>query len=43
LRFKQRAIESSVYAIAFADPQALVTYANSAFLRTWGYDSVSDV
>ncbi len=38
LRIKDAAIESSINAIAIADPTGMVTYVNPAFLVMWGYD-----
>ena len=43
LRVKDSAIASSINAIALADLQADLTYANTAFLRLWGYDDEGEV
>jgi PAS domain S-box-containing protein len=43
LRVKDSAIASSINAIALADLQANLTYANTALLRLWGYDREGDV
>jgi PAS domain S-box-containing protein len=43
LRVKDSAIASSINAIALADLQANLTYANTAFLRLWGHDDEGEV
>ncbi len=43
LRIKESAIESSINAIAIADPHGILTYVNPSFLRLWGYDNEQDV
>ena len=40
---KDKAIASSVNAIAIADFDGNLTYANPAFLRMWGYDSEAEI
>ena len=39
LRIKEEAIASAINPIAFSDLDGNVIYANTAFLKTWGYDS----
>jgi two-component system, cell cycle sensor histidine kinase and response regulator CckA len=36
-------LESSISAMSFADLDGVVTYANSAFLRLWGYETPEEV
>ena len=43
LRVKDRAIETSITAIAIADPSSNVTYVNASFLQMWGYDDAGEV
>ncbi len=43
LRIKDRAIESSITAIALADMQGELTYVNPAFLRLWKLDATADM
>jgi PAS domain S-box-containing protein len=43
LRIKDRAIESSINAVAFVESGANLTYVNKAFLRLWGYDSDHEI
>jgi len=43
LRIKDKAIESSISAIAIAEPGGNLTYVNPAFLKMWGYDDFKDV
>lgn len=40
---KERAIESSINAIAIADLQGNLTYVNASFLRLWGYEDMDNV
>lgn len=40
---KERAIESSINAIAIADLQGNLSYVNDSFLRLWGYDDKANV
>jgi PAS domain S-box-containing protein len=39
LRIKDKAIASSINAMAFADLEGNVTYVNDSFVRLWGYDN----
>jgi len=43
LRIKSSAVAASINAIALADLDGKVTYANDAFLKMWGYNDVSEV
>jgi len=43
LRIKSSAVAASINAIAMADLDGKVTYANDAFLKMWGYNDVSKV
>jgi PAS domain S-box-containing protein len=43
LRIKSSAVAASINAIALADLEGKVTYANDAFLKMWGYNDVSEV
>ena len=43
LQIKDRAIESSINALAMADLEGRLTYANPAFLELWGYDDKQEV
>jgi diguanylate cyclase (GGDEF)-like protein/PAS domain S-box-containing protein len=43
LLVKERAIQSSLNAIAIADLGGNLTYVNPSFLKLWGYDSEKDV
>lgn len=43
LRLKDRAIESSINAIALADLTGLLTYVNPSFLAWWGYQVAEEV
>ncbi len=43
LMVKERAIQSSINAIAIADLEGNLTYINSSFLKLWEYDSEKDV
>jgi len=43
LLMKDRAIESSINAVAFAEFGGNVTYVNKAFLKLWGYDTDREV
>jgi PAS domain S-box-containing protein len=43
MRIMEMAVASSVSAIMFADLDGKLSYANPAFLRLWGYDSVDEV
>jgi PAS domain S-box-containing protein len=43
LRIKDSAIESSINAIALAEPRGNLTYVNKSFLRLWGYHSDQEV
>ena len=43
LRIKSSAVAASINAIAMADLDGKVTYANDAFLKMWGYNDVSEV
>ncbi|WP_291323622.1 PAS domain S-box protein [Desulfonatronospira sp.] len=43
LLLKDRAIESSINAVAMADLNGAVTYVNPAFLDLWGYQTISEV
>jgi PAS domain-containing protein len=43
LRIKERAIASSLNAIAMADPQGRLTYVNPAFVKLWGYEDEGEV
>jgi PAS domain S-box-containing protein len=43
LKIKDKAIESSINAISIADPEANLSYVNSAFIKLWGYDNEKDV
>jgi PAS domain S-box-containing protein len=43
LLIKSRAIDASIAAMAIADSQGRITYANPAFLALWGYDDVAAV
>jgi PAS domain S-box-containing protein len=40
--FAERAMESSLAGVAFADLQWRLTYANPAYLRMWGLDSMEE-
>ncbi len=42
VRLRETAIASSNSAIALADPDGLVTYANGAFLDLWGFSSLAE-
>lgn len=43
LLIKERAIESSINAIAISDPEGEILYVNPSFLKLWGYDSIDEV
>lgn len=43
LLIKERAIESSINAIAISDPDGEIIYVNPSFLRLWGFDSKDEV
>ena len=43
LLLKSAAIDSSISAIGFCDMEGKVTYANRAFIKLWGYDSLQEV
>ncbi|WP_241481269.1 PAS domain S-box protein [Methanoculleus sediminis] len=43
LLIKDQAIASTRRAVAFLDPDGVVTYANAAFLALWGYPDPKDV
>jgi PAS domain S-box-containing protein len=43
LLMKERAIESSINAIAISDPEGEIIYVNPSFLKLWGYDNISEV
>ncbi len=43
LRIKDRALASSISAIAITDLETNLTYVNSSFLELWGYDNESEV
>ncbi len=43
MRIMEMAVASSVSAIIFADLDERLSYVNPAFLRLWGYESVSEV
>lgn len=43
LRILDRAVESSINAIAIADLDGLLTHVNPAFLALWGYDDEGEV
>lgn len=43
LVIKNKAIENSINAIAFADLEGNLDYVNPAFVRTWGYEDKSEV
>jgi len=42
-RVRDAAMEASLAAIAITDLNGLLTYANAAFLRLWGYDDAAEV
>ncbi|MDP6443307.1 MAG: PAS domain-containing protein [Pirellulaceae bacterium] len=43
LRLRERALESSLTATAFSDPEGRITYANQAFLDLWGIQNRQEV
>ncbi len=43
LLIKERAIESSLNAVAISDPSANIIYVNPTFLKLWGYESPDEV
>lgn len=43
LSIKNRAIASSISAIAIADPKWKLKYVNDAFVKLWGYDNGSEI
>jgi len=43
LQIRDKAIESSISAIAIAEPGGNLVYVNPAFLQMWGYDGIKDV
>ena len=43
LQIKNRAIESSINAIAMSDLSGHLTYVNTAFLKLWGYEHPNEV
>jgi len=43
LQIKNRAIESSINAIALADLSGNLTYVNASFLKLWGYQDLTEV
>jgi PAS domain S-box-containing protein len=43
LIIKERAIESSINAIAISDPDGEIIYVNPSFLKLWGYDDINEV
>ncbi len=43
LQIKDWALESSINAVALADMQGKMTYANPALLKMWGYESVDEI
>ena len=43
LKIKDSAIESSINAIVFVDPDGAATYVNPSFLNMWGYDSEEEI
>ncbi len=43
LRIRDAAIDASINAVAFSDPNGLLTYVNPSFLKMWGYGDDSEV
>jgi PAS domain S-box-containing protein len=43
LQVMERAVKASMNGITFADLDGNITYANLAFIKMWGYDSVADI
>jgi PAS domain S-box-containing protein len=43
MKLKDQAIASSIDGIAIANPDGVITYVNTAFLRLWGYDREAEV
>ncbi len=43
LRLKDKALASSINAIAFTDLEGKITYINHSFLELWGYESDKDI
>lgn len=43
LRVKDAALSSAIHAVAIADPEGRLTYANESFLRLWGYEDQRQV
>jgi len=43
LRIKDKAISTSINAIAIADLDGNLTYVNNAFIRMWGYNEIGEV
>ena len=43
LRIRDKAIESSISAIAICEPGGNLIYVNPAFLKMWGYDGIEEV
>ena len=43
LQIKKIAVDKSINAIVITDPAGNITFANSAFLRMWGYDAMTEV
>ena len=43
LRIKDKAIASAASGIAITDCDGIISYANSAFARMWGYDSIDEI
>lgn len=43
MKVKDRAIESSINAIAIGDSQGRLTYVNPSFLRMWGFESREEI
>ena len=43
LRMKNAVLDSSISAMVLASHNDMITYANPAFLRLWGYDTASEV
>ncbi len=43
MRVKDNAVAASINAIVFADLEGKLTYANSSFIKMWGYDKEDEV
>jgi PAS domain-containing protein len=43
LKYMEWTFDSAVHPVAFANPDGIITYANAAFIREWGYRDSTEV